>query len=700
MSEPESPPSKIDLLLAKADEIQAALSTIESAIDTKLNSAIQSSRRNEENDDGQPPAWAKRIINLLNRVREGAQCFRAELQVITSQSDHDSNTRSNSVSNNQGSCQAKNVTPRVDSQPESRTEPANESCKDDNSPHEDAPTVDSCENATVQSLQVRSVKSEGDARVEPKRQEDSTIRYEAGPVDEGYARVYISTRKPNFDWAAFTEEVQRPTIEQAKGIFEEAVQKPPEGHIPYLVGHANIPLDNPLNPGPSLLKDPDLIDLHTGYHHIGASLSGNRIHCEDMTTMDTTASPEYNGFRSYNEVYFGPGYKLWLLIAMHHTAKFYDFAERNWTLSKCNQRLGHQCLLLAPSRLEKEGIDFRIEVVGCGEAIITQPGELHAVVNYGPCAARSMNYLLPTDKLEPDKLTYCVECGLSSVCKKKGAARVKPLELLESGKLRKRKASEELPRPSKKTRTSTAARRRLAELEAQIQKWDSLCRLPRMDRHDPDPNQLEVLEMVASVRSSTAIQQFMDLVGDWRRRNVHMVVSDNTGDDLQQQGKRLKAAIGKSSLSKFVLRYAQSCVARGVDKQKEDRGDKRLSAGVIEELAQQLEMDSKVLKRHLEDGRMWNSLCGPHDGLLPFFLLDSKQYLHISKKELKRRPEQLKAFHSLLEDCYTEDICRAGRTFQKIIANGSYQVFRWEKESLDLEAEDRASLLWRTKGAD
>ncbi|KAK7419101.1 hypothetical protein QQZ08_011004 [Neonectria magnoliae] len=375
--------------------------------------------------------------------------------------------------------------------------------------------------------------------------QSTSIAYKAGPRDEGYARVYISQRKPPFDWSAFTQEVQRPTIEEAKAIFEDVAQNPPAGDIPYLIGHANIHFDNPLNPGPKVLEDPDLIDLHTEYHHIGANLSANRLHWEDMTTMDTTgASPEYYGFRSYNEVYFGPGYKLWLFIAMHHTPKFYDFANRNWKLDKCGQRLGHQCLLIAPSRLEKEGIDFRIEVVGCGQAIITKPGEIHAIVNHGPCVARSMNYLLPTDKLVAEKLTYCISsCGLIEVYEKYGATLVgppKPLKSsrtpLVSGKPRKRKALEELPRtPSKTTRASTATTRRLNELEAEIRALDPLCNIPHIDPHDPDPNQLGVLKMVAWIHSSTAIRQFMDLVRGWRHCDVHMVISDNTEDDLRQQ---------------------------------------------------------------------------------------------------------------------------------------------------------------------
>ncbi|KAH6983903.1 hypothetical protein EDB80DRAFT_899213 [Ilyonectria destructans] len=168
---------------------------------------------------------------------------------------------------------------------------------------------------------------------------------------------------------------------------------------------------------------------------------------------------------------------------------------------------------------------------------------------------------------------------------------------------------------------------------------------------------------------------------------------------LQQQVKRLKAAVGKSSPSKFELRYAQACVAREVDQDKKDRCQLRRSKASTEALAQRLEMDSEELKCHLEDGRIWNSVCSPYDGLLPFVLLDPNKSFYISKKEWKGvRDEQLEAFHGLLDDDYTENMRRAGRTFQEIMTKGLNQVFPWDEEKLNPKAEGRASLLWRTIG--
>ncbi|KPM46432.1 hypothetical protein AK830_g15 [Neonectria ditissima] len=445
----------------------------------------------------------------------------------------------------------------------------------------------------------------------------TSIAYKPGCKEDGYARVCISERRSEFDWSVFNRKVNRPSVEEAKAVFE--------------------------------------------------------IHCEDLTAVGTIGlALMYYGFWSYNEVYFGPGYKLWLLIAMHYTAKFYDLAD---------------CLLIAPSKLEQEGIDFRIEIVGRGEAIATEPGELHAIINYGAYAARSMNYLLAGDRLVADNLTYCSECGLASVYEKYGATLVGPPKPWSSRQMptvsknpRKRKAIEETPVDNPKmtsetmpktasktttsmtamtTRTSIALTRQLNKLEEQIRELDPRCKIPHISRHNATRIQLDVLTMAASIRSSTAIEKFINLVYEWRRRNVYVVISEDTGDVLQQYATRLKAVSGKSILSKFELRYAQSCIAREVDDRAREHGQLRRSKSSDEALAHRLEMDGPELKGHLEYGRRWNAVCGSFDGLLPFILICSTNPLHARKKAWKGlRDERLKALHGLLKDTYTEDHAR------------------------------------------
>ncbi|KAH7000869.1 hypothetical protein EDB80DRAFT_721099 [Ilyonectria destructans] len=870
--------SKIDLLLAKADKLQATLSTIETFIETKINPGRRSARsvgRGKRNEDqNEPPAWAKSLTDLLNTVREEAQAIQSDAQAIAAQSHDASGTSSEVADASANGNPALNLTLPPDPQSESHTDsedgdattsseqeqaprhcdpepddqvsrasqPAMESRAGGNSPNEDTPMtdgeqltrglvsedvvmVDSSEgDATGQPLQARSVEGGSDASLavashqpaqllttpDPIGQEDTrapdgtasrdsdtvesttsaadttdtrittpdidsaqslgsvqefvlssadmgeqliqTLQnivtrddfdneiivprpnidldsfkaklntkdrdcqyagntFEPGPEGEGYAFVYISERTSDFKWPDFSNEVKLPTIAEARKWLDDVVSHPPEDTVPYYSGHAfDVPYETPLNPGPEILADPDLADLHHPYYHIGGDKSANRFHFEDLSYLDNNMTPGAHGLRSANMVL--AGVKLWILIAMHHTKKFEEFITTNWKCNECSQGIGHRCLLISPSRLEKEGIDFDIKIAGPGQMIVPHLCQYHAVANMGPCIAQSINFKLPGDKLISKELRCCSWCGVSAFTSRHNVPRVpspvpsEPTESTHSGeekrtKLpekphRKRKAREELPRRIPKTRTSTAATERWAELRETILAADPCCNLPQVV-NEPSAQQLDVLKMVASIRSSEAIQQFTDLVRDWRCRDVHVVISDDAGDLLQQQVKRLKAAIGRSSLSKLELRYAQLCVAREVDQDKQGRSRLRRSKASTEALAKRLEMDHKELKSHLEDGRMWNSICGSYDGLLPFVLLDSKKSFYISKKEWRGlRDEQLKAFQDLLDDDDTENMCRAGKTFQEIMTKGSNQVFRWEEEKLDPKTKDRTSLLWRT----
>ncbi|KAJ4264487.1 hypothetical protein NW762_005687 [Fusarium torreyae] len=120
----------------------------------------------------------------------------------------------------------------------------------------------------------------------------------------------------------------------------------------------------------------------------------------------------YRGLRSFNEVYFGTGFKLWLKIAVHHIEKFDEFVKANRRGKNCNQAVGHQNLLVPPSMLDAEGIDYQVSSVGRCEAELTEPGQQHQIINYGYCAARSINYLNPDDVFNPKLATHCDHCGL------------------------------------------------------------------------------------------------------------------------------------------------------------------------------------------------------------------------------------------------------------------------------------------------
>ncbi|KAG9494972.1 hypothetical protein J7337_013201 [Fusarium musae] len=523
--------------------------------------------------------------------------------------------------------------------------------------------------------------------------------YKAGRKGEGYVSIYarMPNDQPLIDWPAFSAEFTRPTIEEAKAVFEDTVQNPPKGKVPYYIGHADILSEQALDPGPLITGNSDLKDIHTNYHHIGGHLSGNRIHCEDFTYLEETdEGPVWRGLRSFNEVYLGTGWKLWLVIPKRHIAKFDAFVRKTWQCRGCIGGISHQCLFLAPSSLEKAGIDYNIYVVGCGEAVWTLPGQQHSIINVGHCAARSMNFLYPGESIDFKKLAHCRECNQHPLSEQYGI----PLVSREPDWKRKQHQTHS-HLPWKKTRTNTTLRRELVEIE------QGLAGIPyrriNIDRQHPSTAEVKVYKRVAAVRSTMAIQQFITLVKDWKNEEATVHIN-KAQDKLNQSVESVKFFERKTNLSKFGLRLTQRKLAREADMAKGPI-QRQLETGLLDKLAAAHCMTKKRLKDHIEDGRQWNFICKSHDGLLPFIFLDSKNPFGIKKDNWanlcrKENEADADAFRSLLDDEYTRNLCEAGRIFEERVLekifNGSVSDtggFVWEGTELDVDSENIEELL-------
>ncbi|KAL6359160.1 hypothetical protein LRP88_07377 [Fusarium phalaenopsidis] len=549
-------------------------------------------------------------------------------------------------------------------------------------------------------------------------------RFVPGPKGEGYMHAYISKLRSHFAFPDFPDKVVILTKEEARKWLDDYFDNPPEGIVPYFTGHLNLPYGDLLNPGATILDNPKLLDLHRPYWHIGGGKSANRFHIEDYNCSEDEPPC---GLRSANLVL--EGVKLWIGIKIHHIKKFEAFVAKNWDCNGCSQRVGHQSLLISPLTLEREGIDFEIEVQGPRQMVLPAHGQPHMVVNMTFNIAMSMNHLQRGDRLKSTALRQCVECGVlddtvTLVPPPKSPKPIrKPLPSIPDPPPEQSKAQTPPPTPLGKrprtdhqgTQTSgrgkhacTAARRKLNALEEKIRKRDPSCRIPQVPRDsDPAPPE-DAFKAAASVQSSLAVRQFIDLVNEWRHRDKDVFLSSSTGDMVLQHGRRLVGLVGKSSLTDFLYRHAQACVARQLDLQVKKRGSMRRSKGDTEQLAQQLEMTTEELKAHLEEGRMWNSICGPEDdGLLPFIIVGPKGPfeeegapivkekcpLHIKKKEWRSLAGKPQAFLKLLDVGYVENLRQAGRAFGEMVLTGSEQVFRWEKEGLDTQADGWESLL-------
>jgi hypothetical protein len=519
----------------------------------------------------------------------------------------------------------------------------------------------------------------------------TSTRYEAGPKGEGYARVYVSSSRPPIHWEGFTAECKRPTPPEIETIFEKFALDPPQEDIPYYIGNLDILPDERLDPGPEITGNPDLEDLHGPYHHIGGPGSGNRTHREDLIS-----------FRSYNEVYFGSGYKLWLAIEEHHIAKFDAFVKATWKCGKCDQAVSHQSLLLAPSRLKKEGIDYIVAAVGRGEAFYTLPGQQHVIINIGYCAAQSINYVPPGETIDFSKVTGCSDDGMYAIAKKYGKTTASLRELAQANK---RKAHQQLSKnaSTKVTRTNAAAIRELAGIENELK--NTLYRRPLLiDRENPSATELRVYKRVAAVYSQQILQQFTDLVRDWKQRQSQDTdFNDLTQSPLDWALARVIRQTARSRLEKFLLRHAQKKLAEENDKAKRHEARLRSDPAYLNDLASRHNIRKKQLQQHIQDGNDWKRVCGQRDGLLPFIFLDTYNDFKIGKEqwlELGRQNDTgpAEVFHKLLnrDDGYISNLCAAGKVFEEMVS-GAPVHFLWENDKLDLAAANISDLLKQYK---
>ncbi|CVL13591.1 uncharacterized protein FPRN_06980 [Fusarium proliferatum] len=518
----------------------------------------------------------------------------------------------------------------------------------------------------------------------------TTCEYKVDRKGEGYVSIYAGVPKdqPLIDWPGFSAEFKRPTTDEAKAVFEDTVQNPPEGKIPYYIGHADILSEQPLDPGPLITGNPDFIDIHTNYQHIGGHRSGNRIHWEDFTHLDETdEGPVWRGLRSFNEVYFGTGYKLWLVIAKHHIAKFDAFVRKTWQCRECIGGISHKCLFLAPSSLDKAGIDFNIYVVGRGEAVWTLPGQQHSIINVGHCAARSMNFLYPGESVEYKKLAHCLECDQHPISIKHGT----PLVSTEPGGKRKQLQTHS-HLPLKKTRNETAPQRELVKIKEALQAANLTYRPIAIDDENPSVAEVNVYKLAAAVRSTLAIEQFIEVVRQCRDPQIKTQLIQ-ARSSLEGAVELMKAADDHTMAPKLRVRLGQLNLSQQAEKEKPGYR-KNHKGGFLDEFAAKHGLTRTRLKHHLQEGKKWTSVCTSHDGLLPFIFLKSEKALGITKEDwVTATPEENnKAFHKLLDDNYTKNLCIAGKALERLLFGESVK-FLWEKNGLDPDAHNIDELL-------
>lgn len=252
--------------------------------------------------------------------------------------------------------------------------------------------------------------------------------------------------------------------------------------------------------------------------------------------------------------------------------------------------------------------------------------------------------------------------------------------------------------PSKKTRRNTATVRELEKIEECLASIEY--RRPQIDRQNVSVAENKVYDLVAAVSSTLALQQFTELVTEWRQRHTTVSVDQSQGK-LDRTMAQLKSSVEKTRLHKLCLRVAQRKLYQESEKSKQGV-QKQHKPGFLDKLATRHSMRKAELKTHLQEGGQWESVCGggntcdgspPFDGLLPFIFLDhhnvfaiaKSRWLNLSRDDSKKDAE---AFHKLLDTEYIKNICEAGKLFEEMVS-GKPIVFLWEESGgLDFVSDD------------
>ncbi|KAF5521323.1 DNA damage-responsive transcriptional repressor RPH1 [Colletotrichum aenigma] len=517
----------------------------------------------------------------------------------------------------------------------------------------------------------------------PKDREHLGNVYTKGSNGSGYAFLKLSP-STKFVLPDFSQMPEKPPEDEITAFLDDIANDPPKGSIPYYAGPPlTSSIESFLHPGDALASMEAIAGGNSPYVYIGAKYSGTGWHDDDALLW------------SCNYVSFG--WKLWLVVAEHHRAKFEAFVRRHWKANRCAQFVRHLSLFIGPSRLRKEGIDFVVHCAGPGDMVIIRPGQYHAVVNFSSCFATAINFSLPGDRVMPPDLAVCKQCGLYPLQRPDFRVVSPPpldpvpgvetehVSIAERIKLARRPAARPQDlQPAKKPKTSRP-HPELDEIIRQVLKIDKLCHIPRIDhRNPPSP---EVLKLAMAIGSRPAIQQFCDLV-----RSRRDPKNDRTRlyfeGDLQVRITQRLTALGRSqrrsNLERLMVRLDQYYLACDIEQSKQGR--LRADSSFLDAIAKKSHCPRDVLSKHVNQGNKWMRLCRERKELLCFIFLDSRNPFGVFLDAwMSLQENDVDVLHRLLSNDYIASLCTAAAALMQSIDGVSHDVeFVWEMRSKPL----------------
>ncbi|KAK5654457.1 hypothetical protein OQA88_7368 [Cercophora sp. LCS_1] len=187
------------------------------------------------------------------------------------------------------------------------------------------------------------------------------------------------------------------SFEDQRELWNTTAKSPPTGTRPYIIGN---PLftDVELSPGEKLKMRGRGVLEGINSQYVYFNLLGKTI---------TTMHREDAHVRSENLLRSGEN-KFWCFVKPSSSARLEEMMKIAYpAMRNCSQAVRHLSLHIPPAQLDEWGIEYTLDYCVPGQAVVTEPGTYHQVLNLGPNYAIAVNVEYLSSPDEPINYTFC-----------------------------------------------------------------------------------------------------------------------------------------------------------------------------------------------------------------------------------------------------------------------------------------------------
>ncbi|KAK3311440.1 uncharacterized protein B0T15DRAFT_521481 [Chaetomium strumarium] len=211
-------------------------------------------------------------------------------------------------------------------------------------------------------------------------------------VDTGKRARFSSPKLPlpvtdQIDWS----------LEEQRRLWNNSAKEPPKGSRPYIIGN---PLfeDVELSPGEKLRRRGRAILEGINTQYVYFNLKGKTI---------TTMHREDAHVRSENLLRSGQ-HKFWCFVKPAFAKKLEERMALEYPeMRRCSQAVRHLSRHIPPEKLDEWGIEYTLDYCAPGQAVVTEPGTYHQVLNLGPNYAIAINLEYKSSPDMPADYRFC-----------------------------------------------------------------------------------------------------------------------------------------------------------------------------------------------------------------------------------------------------------------------------------------------------